>query len=236
MKTLVISDMHFPFQDDKALELVDKFIKKEKPDNIVINGDLVDCYSLSSFAKDPRLGATLSKEVAMAREYLAHLNKISKAKKYYVFGNHSIRMNRYLIKQAPELLDFLDLQGLLETDGWEIVNCSNIENYVKIEDWYVGHFDRVAKHSAMTAKNIVADRGVNIVQGHTHRLGAYYVKFLDRTLRGLEGGCLCTLTPTYMASPNWQQGFVLIENKNAYPIEIINHSFTWNGKTYTSDK
>lgn len=233
MKTLVISDIHFPFQDNKALKLVDEFIKKEKPDNIVINGDLLDCYTLSSFAKDPRIGATMKKEIEMGRTYLERLNKISKAKKYYVFGNHSIRMNRYMIKQAPELIDFLDLQGLLETDGWEIINCSNTENYVKIDDWYIGHFDKVAKHSAMTAKNIVADRGVNVIQGHTHRLGAYYVRYLDRTLRGLECGCLCSLNPSYTSNPNWQQGFVLIENNNAYPIEIIHHSFTWNGKIYT---
>ena len=232
MKTLVIGDIHFPFEDKKALELVDKFIIKEKPDNIVINGDLIDAYKLSSFNIDPREGVSTAKEIEMAKNYLERLNKISKAKKYLIFGNHSIRLNRYLIKQAPELLDLINLENLLKTKNWEIIKCSNIENFVKIDDWYIGHFDKVAKHSGMTVKNIVADRGVNVVQGHTHRLGAYYVRYLDRSLRGLEGGCLCSLNPSYTEQPNWQQGFVLIENQNAFLIEIIDHSFTWRNKIY----
>jgi len=235
MKTLVIGDIHFPFEDKKTLKIVSRFIEDYEPDNIVINGDLLDCYSLSSFAKDPRIGKKMSDEIKMAKRYLQHLNSISDAKKYLIFGNHEIRMNRFLVNKAPELIDLIDLETLLKTDGWDIINCSNIENYINIDNWYIGHYDRVSKNSSYTVKNIMTDKGVNIIQGHTHRLGAYYIRYMDRTLRGFEGGCLCSLNPVYTENPNWQQGLIVIENKNAYPIEIINHSFTWNNKTYKSD-
>jgi len=232
MRILVISDPHFPFQDNKALKLVDKFIINEKPDIIVINGDLLDCYDVSSFPKDPRRKKRLVDEIKMGKKYLEHLNDISDAKKILVEGNHENRVDKHMINKNPEMIEFINLKELLKTKGWRIIDDSIIENYVKIGKWYIGHFNKVAKHSAMTAKGIVNDRGVNIIQGHTHRLGAYYVRHLDRSLRGLECGCLCTLKPSYTSNPNWQQGFVLIEDKNAYPIEIINHSFTWNGKVY----
>lgn len=232
MKILVISDIHFPFEDKKTLRLVSRFIEDYQPDNIVINGDLLDCYDVSSFPKDPRNKKTLVQEIKLGKKYMEHLNSISKAKKYLVFGNHSLRVNKYLISKASEIIDLVNLKSLLETKHWKIIDTSNVENYIKIGKFFIGHFDRVNKHAGMTAKNLVLDKGVNIIQGHTHRLGAFYLRTMNGTLKGFETGCLCKLNPTYTGFPNWQQGFVIIENNNVYQIEIENHSFTYNSKIY----
>jgi hypothetical protein len=46
---------------------------------------------------------------------------------------------------------------------------------------------------------------------HTHRLGAHYRTGFDGLpLVAFENGCLCDLTPPYMLSPNWQQGFSVV--------------------------
>jgi len=231
-KIFISCDQHIPLHDKKTLKLTEDFIKDEKPDVIIFNGDFLDGYDASSFPKDPRNKKRLVDEIKIGKKYLEHINTISKARKILIWGNHENRVNKFLLKKAPEMIDFVCLKILLQTDGWEMIAESDVENYIKINKIFVGHFNRVNKHSAMTAKNLVLDKGVSIIQAHTHRLGSFYIRTLNGTLRGFEGGCMCKLNPSYMNFPNWQQGFIFIENKNVYQIEIIKHSFTWHGKVY----
>ena len=50
-KNMVISDIHIPFQDEDAVAVMQTFAKDYKPDNLYINGDMLDFYSLSSFGR-----------------------------------------------------------------------------------------------------------------------------------------------------------------------------------------
>lgn len=134
-----------------------------------------------------------------------------------------------------------DLLGL-ERD-YIYVNESLVENFVQVGKLYIGHWNRVSKHSSYTVKNIMTDRGVNIVQGHTHRMGFYTIRYMDRTIYGWENGCLCNINPTYLVSPNWQSGFSIIEpynrgrNFNFYQLKINGtaktYHFNYGGKTFT---
>ena len=60
----VLPDIHFPFQDKNALKVALDLINYVKPSVIIQVGDLVDCYSISRFSKDPdRIsGTSLQKE------------------------------------------------------------------------------------------------------------------------------------------------------------------------------
>ena len=50
----VLSDIHFPYYDRTALNLAIKTAIEYEPDCIILNGDIIDCYHLSSFEKDPK--------------------------------------------------------------------------------------------------------------------------------------------------------------------------------------
>ena len=50
----ILNDIHFPYHDKQALETALEFLHKDRPDMILINGDLLDFHSLSRFVKDPR--------------------------------------------------------------------------------------------------------------------------------------------------------------------------------------
>jgi len=218
-KILVFGDVHIPFQDEDAVNLIFKFIKKVQPDVIVINGDLIDFFAISKWDKGLGEGKTVKEELEETRSFLEKLVAVSKASPiYYIFGNHEIRLEKYLIRNAKEISDLVKLEELLRLKELGIIPiCTNrVENYVKIGNWYIGHFNRVSKHSAYTVKNIIADRGVNVIQAHVHRLGMHYVTFMDRTVCGIEGGCLCDINPKYVVNPNWQQGIVVIENYGHY--------------------
>ena len=54
-KTIFLSDIHIPYQDKKALSLAMDIIKDyslTSNDTIILGGDLVDYYPISSFSPD----------------------------------------------------------------------------------------------------------------------------------------------------------------------------------------
>ena len=53
MSTFVISDLHIPYQDDKALNILYKIQSKLRPKEVVITGDLFDFPKISRFKTDP---------------------------------------------------------------------------------------------------------------------------------------------------------------------------------------
>ena len=52
-KILVLSDIHFPYHNVKALRAAIAYGIKEGVDCIILNGDILDFYGLSDFSKDP---------------------------------------------------------------------------------------------------------------------------------------------------------------------------------------
>ena len=94
----------------QALETALEFLHKDKPDMILINGDLLDFHSLSRFVKDPR-SRSLSGELQMGRDFFAMLQKqFPKTKVVYKIGNHEERLETYLYVKAPELLDMQEFK------------------------------------------------------------------------------------------------------------------------------
>ena len=53
VRTIVLGDTHSPYQDDKVIRAVEKFLFDIKPDYVFYNGDLNDFYQVSDFSKDP---------------------------------------------------------------------------------------------------------------------------------------------------------------------------------------
>jgi predicted phosphodiesterase len=51
MKIVVLGDIHFPFQNKKALQRVIDDIRRQKPTHVVQIGDLYDPYAFSRFSK-----------------------------------------------------------------------------------------------------------------------------------------------------------------------------------------
>lgn len=241
-KTLVINDLHIPYVDSKVLRLLYEFLPKVKPDNLIINGDFLDCFALSKFDKAPHSGKSFLEEITAGKTILNDLRHfLPKTKIYYICGNHEFRLKRYLLSQAPELFDLeaLSIPYLLDLKKFNVIwvdsddDSSWQDTYVQVGDIFVGHFNRVSKHSGATAKALVEEKGVSVLQAHVHRTGVYYkTKMNGETLVGIENGCMCDLKPSYMKNPNWQHGLTVITNGLAEPIFIRDYSFAWGGREY----
>ena len=196
-RILCISDMHIPFNRD-----IKEFFKyKGKVDTLVLNGDIIDNYSMSSFTKMYRL--SLVEELIQARELLIELiEEIQPKKVTVVTGNHEIRLGKKIAdKIGSDLLDLMprDALAFLFDTGFNyydrIKKCKTvytpIDEEVDCEINYVGNF--WTKEGKTIFVHPQAFRGTtlgtvgkaydyftaigedfqSIIMAHTHKLGMY---------------------------------------------------------------
>lgn len=115
-KFVVLSDIHFPYQDDKAIKAALNFVKTNPVDTIILNGDILDFYDVSSFDKDPSRINSLQKEIDMAQKFFKKLRTIKPdARIVFIKGNHCLDKRT----------------DILTTDGW--INVKDIvEQHKKV--------------------------------------------------------------------------------------------------------
>lgn len=206
-KFIVISDIHYPYHDAKAIKCVLDFIQDKEIDTIILNGDILDFYDVSSFDKDPDRVNSLQKEIDMSTKFFKKLRTIKPdARILFIKGNHEYRLERYL-KKHPELysLDALKLPNLLDLKKY---NIEYSDKGIKLGNLKIIHGDMVRKFSGYTARGELEKHDSSGVSSHTHRGGVYYYRTPERHLAWFESFCLCDLNPEYINEPNWQQGFL----------------------------
>lgn len=246
-RAIVLGDIHFPFQDDKAIELLFTFLKWFKPNKVILNGDITDCWEVSKFSKPLNIQNRLKDELEASTGFLKRLRATAgSAEIIYIFGNHEFRFERYISENAKELngLKGLSLEEQLELKELDIrvINHHHRDNYLQHGKYLlIGHFNKTNKHSGYTAKNLVEEKGISIIQNHTHRGGMSYKTDHSGTRVGFENYCLCSLEPPYMALPNWQQGFCTIHTYpsgrfNIFPVVIIDGSIRYGDKEFGHGK
>lgn len=223
-KFIVVSDIHFPFQDDNAIKAFFKFLKENIVDTIILNGDILDFYDVSSFDKDPDRINSLQKEINLAKRFFKRLREVSpNSKIIFIKGNHCVRLERYL-KKHPELysLDVLKLPNLL---GLQEFDIEYVDKYYKLGSLKITHGSIVRKFSGYTAHAEMDKNDCSGISGHVHRLSSFYKKTPSRYLAWFEGGCLCDINPEYVNNPDWQQGFIYgyidKDSFSAMPIPIV---------------
>lgn len=243
-KAIIINDLHIPFQDNRAVELAIDFIKVFKPDELYLNGDIVDMWEISRFLKDPRNGKALVDEFEEARDVISDIVRAApkKADKVWIFGNHEYRFDKFIIKNAEALIGLrgMSVEEQLEADrlGLRVVKNNGQENYVDFGNILIGHFNAVYRYSGYTAKNVLDKYGKSLIQGHTHRGGSHFRSRMDETLVAYENFCLCGLKPDYVISPDWEHGIsVLYRDKNWFQVDQIpfrDYQFMYDGKLWVS--
>lgn len=217
-KFVVLSDIHFPYQDDKAIKATLNFVKTNPVDTIILNGDILDFYDVSSFDKDPDRINSLQKEIDMAQKFFKKLRQlVPNARIVFIKGNHCSRLERYL-KKHPELysLNALKLPNLLGLDKF---NIEYKDKALKLGSLKIIHGTFVRKYSGCTARAEMEKHDCSGISGHVHRLAIYYKRTPTRDLMWAESGCLCDLNPHYIDEPSWTQGFLYgIIEKDSFSI------------------
>lgn len=215
-KVLVLSDIHFPYHNVKALQIAMKHAIEANVDCIVLNGDILDFYALSDFSKDPSKPRFV-KEIELGKWFLSELRKaFPNCPIYYKIGNHEMRLERYLKVKAPEIFDTEEfrLDILLEFGKHRV---TLVDKFTIIK---AGHLNIIHGHEyrgaggVYPAKYIYSKAKVNTLCGHYHRSSTYVDKNMDGISHGgFSTGCLCELSPDYMPYNEWVHGFAIVNLK-----------------------
>lgn len=172
---LYIPDCHHPFADPKAWGLLVKAAHNLRARyallRIFILGDFADFYSVSSHDKDPRRVNQLSGELAVVNERLDEIDAVGADWKHFIEGNHEYRLARYLVKNAPALVDSFSVPELLHLAdrGWSF---TPYRSYLKVGKLMATHDVGVA--GAYAAFRAGAAFEHSVITGHTHRVTSTY--------------------------------------------------------------
>lgn len=209
-RVLFVTDVHFPFHDEHAVERFLDHVDSEQVDTIIVGGDAIDAYSVSKYDPDPARINSLQDELDLLGGFLADIAaRQPQARRVYIMGNHEDRIPAYLRRKAPALerLRCLQMSQVLQTaeNGFELVSGEGII----IDGSRYKHGAEVAQGAGNSVKKAMERHWRNVFMGHCHRRAVRRVRKDDREFVGAEAGGLMSLSPDYVKFPDWQQGWLL---------------------------
>lgn len=237
-KVLFVGDFHIPFHDYKLFELFIQFIKYFKPDKCYIIGDLLDCYSVSTFDKDPKRIGNLQLELDLAQNIIDKIFKLCRDITF-LEGNHEFRITKHL-RQNPQLygLDCLSIASLLRLADKNIKCHSYMNPPLKYHKFQIHHGNIIRKYSGWSAKGLWEKYAGCGIAGHSHRIGSFVKRNTQGVFGWYENGCMCSLDPEYLDFADWQQGWSIayFTKKDLFHLEqipIIKHQFLFQGRMFS---
>ncbi len=237
-RSVVANDFHGQFRDKKVCKMFMNFLRREQPDTLVLNGDIVDFYSISKFDKDPARKTDLQDELNDSYNFLYDLREaLPNAGIMYIEGNHEARLRKYLRSKAPALatLDALKIETLL---GFKDFGIEYEEDGIWLGDLFVYHGSIIRTEAGDTAKAERRKNGCSGISGHSHRDGKSPVRYRGGQLCWWENFCLCQLDAEYIKGiANWTQGWSVVttigKRPNVEPVAVLGGRYTYRGKEYT---
>jgi len=231
-RTLIISDLHIPYQDNDSIQKAINYGKEKKVNCILINGDLLDMCSISRFGRDWRQ-RQIHEEFEATRVFLNSLREhFPKAKIVYKYGNHDERYEKFLFLKAPEIFDCTDFQlEVLLKLGELKIEVVKEKRPIRIGKLTVLHGHELFGGSGGVnpARGTFLKTLENVVVGHYHKTSSNTEASMYGDVFSVHSvGCLCGKTPYYMPINKWNTGFAYCEldiktgNYTFYNLKIIN--------------
>ncbi len=247
---VLYGDTHVPFGDAAAVKVVQGVIRDVRPDVLVNMGDLVDCWQISRFDKDPKRLDTLQDNIDGARKHLHEMAQIApKARRVLLEGNHENRLTRVIasleggqrelaklraFQEAIQWPNLLQLNGI----GWQWVPEREQSRTPILPKIITKLGNVVRKWSGWSGKGEWEKYGRSGASGHTHRLGWFVHRDHNGNANWIETGCTCQLDADDGVDFDWQQGCVVVtwsadhRLQNTEFVAIRDGSALWRAKEY----
>ncbi len=209
---LVASDCHYwPGEVTVAHKAFVTLLKEFKPQTIILNGDVFDGSRISRH--EPLMGTnppTPKQEIEACQDRLDEIRNASKnARCLWTFGNHDVRLHRYIAINAAELSDFPDLFSYFP--GWHTGWRVDINDDVVVKHRW---------HNGVHANyNNALKSGRSIVTGHLHQLKVTPWSDYNGRRYGVDTGTLAEpygeqFVYTEGNPVNWCSGFAVLTFRN----------------------
>lgn len=235
--TLFVPDAHWPFADRGAWETMIHCARRLRPRRIVILGDFLDFFQVSSHDKDPSRLTTVESDAAVAREALDQLDGLGAEEKHFLEGNHEKRLQKYIWKSASALMGSVSVPQLLGLDerGWQF---TPYHQHKRIDDVYVTHDTGHA--GAWAHQRSAADFMGSVVIGHTHRIAtmSFGNSLGQRFVAAMFGWLGSVVEADYMPEvkrmKDWSHGFGIGYTVDGHmsltAVPIVNRSAVLHGE------
>jgi predicted phosphodiesterase len=227
-KFLILCDLHFPYQDNEAIECAINEGLKQGCDSIILNGDALDCHMISDFVKDPRK-RKFKDELYSIRQFLASLrHTFPTANIYYKEGNHEERYWRYMRIKAPELFDIdaFDFPSLTHCDKHDVkwIDGKSKLNIGKLSIFHGHEFGKQFLPSVNVARGLFMKTKVSALCGHHHQTAEHNERDANGKFITCWGvGCLSELSPDYNPYSKYNHGFAIVEKGINGSYSVKNH-------------
>lgn len=214
-KGLIINDIHIPYHDVSAITAVLDFAKKEKPDFIFINGDLLDFHQLSYFERDPKK-KSFATEISIFKQFFEILENKFKCKIFFKFGNHEERYQRFLWQKAKELdgVPEFELSNIIKAraEGIDVIENKRIVLIGKLPFIHGHETGRGVFNPVNAARGLMLRAKHSAVKADCHNTSEHPAKdILGKFMMTWSVGCLCGLTPQWLPINEWNHGFAMID-------------------------
>lgn len=218
----LIFDPHVPYQQNEPYYQALEYLRGLKPkiNRLVLGGDYVDFFKISSYKDDPNR-MSFEDEVDIAKKKLQELRKMFyRVPIDYIEGNHEARLYAYVRDRAPHLLFQNGIETTLGLKARNIRYISNIDRMskglgpYKLGKLYVlhGHEKKVSMGAINLARLFYNKCKTNVIAGHHHKSDYTLVRKLDGSYEGAwTVGTLGNLCEHYLPINDWNHGFAYVD-------------------------
>lgn len=213
-RVLIISDLHFPYQNNEAIEVAINYGVEKDVNCVLINGDLFDFATISRHEKDWKFRPVVD-EVNAVKQFFDYLkDRLPNARIVFKEGNHDERFEKWAFQKVPEFqnLDILKLSSVLKLTERGIEHVTD-KRPVKIGKLTVLHGHELNGSGGVNPARATFLKTIdNVLIGHCHRSSQH----TEPTLGGdvivtTSIGCLCGLYPMFARVNKWNHGFGYVD-------------------------
>ena len=233
--TFVLSDHHCPVHDKHLHALTVELLRREKPEVIVVAGDLIDWAGVSRHRKSGT-EAGLNESLQGAYDVLRDYRMACNARIVFLDGNHEQRLFNALeskglvnvanLRRPEDDVSLLSTRHLLRLDelGVEQVFPPEGCGYEHAEFRIPGgpavrHGWIASPGSGSSALKTLDKLRRSVIIGHTHRQSlvhhTHWIDGVQQQLTAVEAGCMALVTENgmgYSIAPDWQNGFCSVSD------------------------
>lgn len=212
----ILSDVHIPYHDEAALAAAVAYLKKRKPDVLLLNGDFADFYTISRYTKNPKK-RNFKREVKLLREGLSWLrSQFATSRIVYKMGNHDERWDHWLWNHAPEISDLpqVRLPSILGAKklGIEFVGDGRPVMTGKLAVFHGHELSGGPFVPAMPARSAFLRTTASVMVGHHHRTSTHtQPNWKHEEIVCWSVGCLADLNPEYSRVNSHNHGCAVID-------------------------
>lgn len=217
-KILLITDIHVPDHDRRVWSIIAQVLKVERPNEVIIMGDFLEMNAMNLHGN--RMFEAFEDEMKAGRLALDQLKHCAPmARITFLEGNHETRVTRWCEKNAPQLLETLNIPKQLGLAERGIQWVNELEQPIRRGSLKILH-----GHQLSTSKTFglpmyftrrmaerYAEAGCTIVCGHTHKSQVFTIPLHGEAVNGrsyVKGvglGCGKKMDPSDVA---WMHGSV----------------------------